>query len=90
MKKVYKTGLIGYVLVMTFSVLTPVIFNNEQLQAFVIFPLILILACWTKMNGKELGLEFGSLRDYMWAILYPVSICAVIIVIALVMHISQI
>ena len=83
MKNVYKTGLIGYVLVMIFSVLTPVIFNNEQLQAFVIFPIILILAYWTKMNGKELGLEFGSLRDYVWAILYPVSICSVIIVIAL-------
>jgi membrane protease YdiL (CAAX protease family) len=36
------------------------------------------------MNGKELGLEFGSLRDYVWAILYPLSICLVIIIIALV------
>ncbi|MBI5458749.1 CPBP family intramembrane glutamic endopeptidase [Methanobacterium sp.] len=84
MKKAYKYGLIGYFLVMICSTLAPVIFNNEQLQALVIFPIIIILAYWTKMNGKELGLEFGSLRDYVWAILYPLSICLVIIVIALV------
>lgn len=66
------------------STLFPVIFNNEQLQAMVIFPLILILAYWTKMNYKELGLVFGRLRDYIWAILYPLSICLVIIIIALV------
>ncbi len=83
MKKAYKYGLIGYVLVMICSTLFPIIFNNEQLQALVIFPLILILVYWTKMNGKELGLEFGNLRDYVWAILYPLSICLVIIVIAL-------
>jgi hypothetical protein len=84
MKNAYKYGLIGYVLVMICSTLFPVIFGNEQLQALIIFPLILVLAYWTKMNGKELGLEFGRLRDYMWAILYPLSICLVIIVIALV------
>ena len=82
MKNAYKYGLIGYVLVMICSTLFPVIFGNEQLQALIIFPLILVLAYWTKMNGKELGLEFGRLRDYMWAILYPLSICLVIIVIA--------
>ncbi|NYB26479.1 MAG: CPBP family intramembrane metalloprotease [Methanobacteriaceae archaeon] len=84
MRAAYKIGLIGYVLVMICSTVTPIIFNNEQLQALIIFPIILILAYWTKMNGKELGLEFGSLRDYIWAILYPLSICSVIIVIALV------
>ncbi len=84
MKKAYKTGLIGYVLVMICSALAPIIFNNAQLEALVIFPIILILAYWTKMNGKELGLEFGRLRDYVWAILYPVSICLVIIIIAMV------
>lgn len=83
MKKAYKNGLIGYVLVMICSTLAPIIFNNEQLQALIIFPIILILVYWTKMNGKDLGLKFGSLRDYMWAILYPLSICLVIIVIAL-------
>ena len=84
MKKAYKTGLIGYLLVMICSTLAPIIFNDEQLHALILFPLILILAYWTKMNGKELGLEFGSLRDYIWAILYPLSICLVIIIIALV------
>jgi len=84
MKISYKYGLIGYILVMICSTLFPVIFNNEQLQAMVIFPLILILAYWTKMNYKELGLVFGRLRDYIWAILYPLSICLVIIIIALV------
>ena len=84
MKNAYKYGLIGYVLVMICSTIFPVIFHNEQLQALVIFPLILVLAYWTKMNGKQLGLEFGSLRDYVWAILYPLSICLVIVVIALV------
>ena len=84
MEEAYKMGLIGYVLVMICSTVTPIIFNNESLQAMIIFPLILILAYWTKMNGKELGLEFGSLKDYIWAILYPLSICSVIIVIALV------
>jgi len=83
MKEAYKKGLIGYVLVMICSTLAPIIFNNEQLQALIIFPIILILVYWTKMNGKELGLEFGRLRDYGWAILYPLSICLVIIVIAL-------
>ena len=84
MKKAYKTGLIGYLLVMICSTLAPIIFNDEQLHALILFPLILILVYWTKMNVKELGLEFGSLRDYMWAILYPLSICLVIIIIALV------
>lgn len=84
MKEAYKKGLIGYVLVMICSTLAPIIFSNEQLQALIIFPIILILAYWTKMNGKELGLEFGKLRDYVWAILYPLSICLVIIIIALV------
>ncbi|BDZ68253.1 CPBP family intramembrane glutamic endopeptidase [Methanobacterium ferruginis] len=84
MKKAYKTGLIGYLLVMICSTLAPIIFNDEQLHALILFPLILILAYWTKMNGKELGLEFGSLRDYVWAILYPLSICLVIIIIAMV------
>ena len=83
MRAAYKIGLIGYVLLMICSTVTPIIFNNESLQAMIIFPIILILAYWTKMNGKELGLEFGSLRDYIWAILYPLSICSVIIVIAL-------
>jgi membrane protease YdiL (CAAX protease family) len=82
MKTAYKMGLIGYVLVMICSTLAPVIFNREQLQAFIIFPLILILAYWAKSNGKELGLEFGKLRDYIWAILYPLSICSVILIIA--------
>lgn len=83
MKKAYKIGLIGYILLMVFSVFTPVIFNNEQLQALVIFPIIIILAYFTKINGKELGLEFGSFRDYIWAILYPVGICIPILIIAL-------
>lgn len=82
MKKAYKMGLFGYVLLMICSTLAPIIFNNEQLQALVIFPIILVLVYLTKMNGKELGLEFGSLRDYIWAILYPASICLVIIIIA--------
>lgn len=84
MKKAYKTGLIGYILVMICSALAPIIFNNVQLEALVIFPIVLILAYLTKMNGKELGLEFGKLRDYIWAILYPLSICLVIIIIALI------
>ena len=83
-KEAYKIGILGYVLVMIFSTAAPIIFNNENLQAMILFPLILILAYWTKMNGKELGLEFGKLRDYIWAILYPLSICSVIILIALV------
>ncbi len=84
MREAYKLGLIGYVLVMIGSIIAPIIFNNEQLQSLIIFPLILILVYWTKMNGKELGLGFGSLRDYIWAILYPLSICLVIIIIAIV------
>ena len=35
------------------------------------------------MNGKELGLEFGTFRDYIWAILYPLGICLPIIFIAI-------
>ena len=84
MKKAYKYGLIGYVLVMICSTLVPIIFDNEQLQALVIFPLVLVLVYWTKMNGKELGLEFGRLRDYLWAVLYPLGICLAIAVIALI------
>lgn len=83
MRKAYKTAFMGYILVLIISSLAPIILNNEQLQAVVIFPLILILVYFTKMNGKELGLEFGIFRDYIWAILYPIGICLPIILIAL-------
>lgn len=83
MHKAYKTAFTGYILVLLLSSLAPIILNNAQLQATVIFPIILILVYFTKMNGKELGLEFGSLKDYIWAILYPLGICLPIILIAL-------
>lgn len=84
MKNAYKRGLIGYILVMICSTLAPILLGNEQLQALVIFPIIIVLAYWTKINGKELGLKFGSSKDYVWAIMYPLSICLMIIIIALV------
>lgn len=83
MQKSYKTAFIGYILVLICSSLVPIIFNSEQLQAAVIFPLILILVYLTKMNGKELGLEFGTFKDYIWAILYPLTICLPVAIAAL-------
>ena len=83
MQKAYKIAFIGYLFVLIISSLAPIILNNEQLQAAVLFPMILILIYLTKINGKYLGLEFGSFRDYFWAILYPLGICLPIILIAL-------
>lgn len=83
MQKSYKIAFIGYMIVFIFSFLAPIIFSNEQLHAMILFPIILILVYFTRMNGKELGLEFGNFKDYIWAILYPLAICLPIIVIAL-------
>lgn len=84
MKKTYKIAFTGYILVLIFSSLAPIILKNGQLQALVIFPILLLLIYLTKMNGKELGLEFGSFKDYIWAVLYPLGICLPIILIAFV------
>jgi membrane protease YdiL (CAAX protease family) len=64
------------------TALAPVIFNVEQLQALVIFPIILILVHLTKLSFKELGLTSGTLKDYGTAIFYPLSIGVPIIILA--------
>lgn len=84
MQKAYKVALIGYLFVLVISALAPIVLNNEQLQSAVLFPMFLILVYITKMKWEEVGLNFGSLKDYVWAILYPLGICLPIILIALV------
>ncbi|MDP3065192.1 MAG: CPBP family intramembrane metalloprotease [Methanobacteriaceae archaeon] len=84
MQKTNKTALLGYILMLILTAVVPIIFQTEQLQALIIFPIILIFAHLAKMNSKEIGLVAGTWEDYLIGFLYPFLICVAIIILVII------
>jgi len=78
----YKTAFAGYITMLVITTVMPLMFNAEQLQALVIFPIILISAYLTGVGSDEMGLKPGTLKEYGIAVSYPLIICIFIILIA--------
>ena len=74
--------LLGFIIALVITALAPFLTGKENLQATLLFPIILIFAYYTKMNAKDLGLIFSKRKEYFIAMAYPLISTLIVISLA--------
>ena len=74
--------LLGFIIALVITALAPFLTGKENLQATLLFPIILIFAYYTKMNAKDIGLIFSKRKEYFIAIAYPLISALIVISLA--------